>query len=778
MRVSSVTRNVLMTGAVALLMASTAVFSIASAQPATTPANDGRISFDINAQSLSDALLQFSRKTGVQLFFNADTLRGKRSPGVRGSFTRNEALAQLFSGSGLRYRLSGNTVTLGDAGSDANIGAVGSDGSIVLDTITIGGQNGAGYAASNSTAGSKMDTPLIEVPQAISVVTRDQIRDQGAQNVVEALRYTAGVGTGIFGADPRYDQLTIRGFNSHFYGDYKNGLRQPTSVFGLFKTEAYGLERIDVLKGPSSVLYGQGTPGGIVDRVTKKPTEEVIREVQGQVGTENRYQGAFDFSGPIDPNKELLYRLTGVVRDADSFQQSDMPNDRRYIAPSVTWQPDTDTKLTILGDYLEDEVGWNFFKTKEGRIPTHTFLGDPAFDRYKQKQYSIGYQFEHRFNEVWQVKQNLRWASLDLDAKYVYYDEPGRIWERRDDRLDSFAVDNQAIGEFDTGDIEHKVLIGLDYQRMASKTRVTNGLAPEGQPIDMTAFIESENSRQKVSQTGIYLQDQIMYQDRWLLTLGGRYDWAETETRNLLQNTVTNSDDTAFTGRVGLTYLFENGLAPYVSYSTSFQPTPGLTSGGTPYKPTEGQQYEVGVKYQPTANSMVTLAAYDLTQTNVLTADPDGAPGNRIQTGEISARGIELEGTADLTDNFKLRAAYTYQDMEVTKSNTGNVGKRPMTTPEHQASLWGDYTIKEGMFNGLGFGAGLRLTGSSYADEQNTIKNKSSAFVDASIHFERDGTRLAINATNLFDKQVANCSFGDCYWQQGRTIIGTLTRRW
>ncbi|MET3648830.1 TonB-dependent siderophore receptor [Phyllobacterium ifriqiyense] len=786
-----------MTGVVAVLLASAPIFSATNAQSASVPGNDGRISFDIGAQPLSDALLLFSRKTGVQLFFNADGLRGKRSAGARGSFTRNEALAQLFSGSGLRYRLSGNTVTLGDASSSANTGVVGADGSILLETITIGGQNSSGYAASNTTTGSKTDTPLIEVPQSISVVTKEQIRDQGAQNVVEALRYTAGVTTGIFGEDPRFDQLTMRGFNSHFYGDYKNGLRQPTSVFSIFKTETYGLERIDVLKGPSSVLYGQGTPGGIIDRVTKKPTEEVIREIQGQVGSNNRFQGAFDFSGPIDSNKEFLYRLTGVVRDADSYQHSDMPDDGRYIAPSVTWQPDEETKLTILGDYLEDEVGWNFDYTRPDGTPTHTFAGEPSFDRYKQKQYSVGYELEHRFNDVWQVKQKLRWASLDLDAKYVYqfrlHDDGhtiDRVWDIRNDKLDSFNVDNQAIAEFDVGATGHKMLFGLDYQYMDANSRVISGYGPPldvddpiyGQPVDTSVFIESENTSQKVNQTGIYIQDQIKYQDRWLLTLGGRYDWADTQTHNQLALTRTDTNDSAFTGRIGLTYLSEIGLAPYVSYSTSFQPQPGTTSsarGSKPFEATEGEQYEVGVKYEPTANSLVTLSVFDLTQSNVLTDDPDSPVGGvNIQTGEVRVRGVELEGTADLTDSLRLRASYTYLDMEVTKSNNDDVGKRPISVPEHQASLWGDYTIKNGAFDGLGFGAGVRLTGSTFADNQNTVKNDSSAFVDASIHFERDGTRLAINASNLFDKQVATCSFGSCYWQQGRTIIGTLTRRW
>ncbi|GGB05598.1 ferric siderophore receptor [Brucella endophytica] len=784
----------LLAGLAAVALAS--AFSPAANAQSKPVSNNGRIAFDIGAQSLSDALVQFSRKTGAQLFFNADLVRGKRSPGARGSLTRGEALARLFAGSGLDYRLSGNTVTLGDADFNLSTGAIEPDGSILLNPIVISGQDGTGYATTHSATGSKTDTPLIEVPQAISVVTKDQIRDQGAQNVAEALRYTAGVTTGIFGADPRYDQLTVRGFNSHFYGDYKNGLRQPTNVYALFKTEAYGLERIDVLKGPSSVLYGQGTPGGVVDRVTKKPTEEPIREVQGQFGTDRRFQGAFDFSGPVDANKEFLYRLTGVVRDADNYQHSDMPDDRRFIAPSLTWQPNEDTKLTILGDFLEEEVGWNFFYTKPDGTPTHIFTGEPSYDRYNQKQYSIGYELEHRFNEVWQGKQKLRWASLDLDAEYVYqYGSVtdgrtlNRVWEGRDDRLDSFAVDNQAIAEFDAGATDHKVLFGLDYQDMNTRTHVTNGFAPSldlenpiyGQPIDMAGFVmETANTRQKVSQTGIYIQDQIKYNDRWLLMLGGRYDWANMETRNLLAGTTTDTDDSAFTGRIGLTYLSDIGIAPYISYATSFQPTPGTTSaarGSEPFKPTEGEQYEIGVKYEPTANSLVTLSIFDLTQTNMLTADPDSTQ-NFIQTGEVRSRGLELEGTADLTDNLRLRASYTYQDMEVTKSNSGDVGKRPVSVPEHQASIWGDYTIREGALDGVGFGAGVRFTGSTFADERNTKKNDSSSFVDASIHYERDGTRFAINATNLFDKEVATCASGSCYWQQGRTITGTLTRRW
>ncbi|MEI5678224.1 TonB-dependent siderophore receptor [Mesorhizobium sp. CGMCC 1.15528] len=753
--------------------------------------------FNIPAKPVRQAMNDIVRISGIDVVFPETSAASSTGKPVRGSMTTGQAIATLLAGTNLSYSfVNDNTVTITSRAQESGAG-ISQDGSILLDAVTISGQGSGtnGYVAGSSSTGSKTDTPLVEVPQAISIVTKDQIRDQGAQTVSEALRYTAGVTTGLFGTDPRFDQMMLRGFNSHPSGDFKNGLRQPTYSFSYFKTEAYGLERIDVLKGPSSVLYGQGAPGGVVDRVTKKPTEEVIREVQGQIGSNDRYQGAFDFSGPVDANKEFLYRLTGVLRDADSFQHGDMPDDRRYIAPSLSWQPSSDTKLTILGDYMKDNVGWNFYHTRPDGTPTHIFVGEPSFDRYAQEQYSGGYEFEHRFSEVWQVKQNLRWGRIDFDGRYVV---PGplasdghtlnRFWEHREENLTSFTVDNQAIATFDTASLSHKVLLGLDYQRMDGKSNVHNGYGPSldldnpvyGQPVSTDFSIEMANTRQKLSQVGIYLQDQIKYQDRWVLTLGGRHDWADLDTSNFLTSETLKTTDSAFTGRVGLTYLSDIGLAPYVSYSTSFLPQVGTTSaarGSKPFEPTTGEQYEAGIKYEPTADSLVTLSVFSLTQGNMLSSDPDDA-NQKIQTGKVRSRGVELEGAANLTENLRLKASYTYQDMKVVESTDGDVGKWPVSVPANQASLWADYTVNEGMFDGLGFGAGVRFTGKTYADAQNTQKNDSSAFVDASIHYERDGLRLAVNATNLFDKQVATCSFGYCYWQEGRTILGTLTRRW
>jgi iron complex outermembrane receptor protein len=286
-------------------------------------------------------------------------------------------------------------------------------------------------------------------------------------------------------------------------------------------------------------------------------------------------------------------------------------------------------------------------------------------------------------------------------------------------------------------------------------------------------------TRQTQNATGVYLQDQIKL-DRWILTLGGRYDWADSETTGIFNGRVTSQDDRAFTKRAGLGYEFDSGLVPYISYAESFVPLAGTTFDGSPYKPETGRQYEAGIKYQPKgAKWRMTAAVYDLRRQNVTTNDT-AHPGFSIQTGEITSQGFEFEAVASLTNNLNLTAAYAYSDARVTKSNTANLGMRPTRTPPHLASFWADYTIREGVLNGLGFGVGVRYVSATAGDELNTFYAPAYTLVDAMIRYEIDNWRFSVNASNLFDKQyIAGCSsMVQCNAGRGRTVIGKVSYRW
>jgi iron complex outermembrane receptor protein len=664
-----------------------------------------------------------------------------------------------------------------------------------------------GYVANQSATGTKTDTPLREVPQSVSVVTRDQMQAQGVQNLAQSLRYTAGVTGELFGLDTRCHGVQLRGFNAWDQEFYKDGLQLRAPGFANFTClEPYGAERIEVLRGPASVLYGQGDPGGIVNYFTKRPPTTPFREIELQAGSFNDYTGRFDLGGPANADKNLFYRLTGVVRDADT-QVDDVGFKRVYLAPALTWKPTFDTTVTFLSHYQYDKTGWGLqfmpavgtlYANPNGRIPTSRFTGEQSWDHYNNTTLTTGYQFEHRVDDVFTIRQNARYAYLDNDQKGVFglgldpSDPTQRTLSRYGDygksKLHSFTIDNQLQAKFATGPLKHALLAGLDYQniRFSDLGGSTSAIPPLdlfNPAYGMTTVIPDpagiyQNSTQKQGQTGLYIQDQIKL-DRWVLTLGGRQDFVSTTTDDHLSATTQTNKDRASTWRAGLGYLFDNGMTPYFSYSTSFLPVLGTNNvAGVPFVPETAQQYEVGLKYQPVGtNAFVTVAAFDLTRQNTLTADPTD-PNFQVQRGEVRSRGIEVEGVASLS-GLDLRAAYTYLDMEFTK-DTDLLGNTPYGVSRHRASLWADHTIKGGILDGFGYGAGVRYVGPSWGDDANTFRVPGVTLADAAIHYERGNYRFSVNAQNLFDTiYVSSCSGTDfCYYGLRRAVIGTMRYRW
>jgi iron complex outermembrane receptor protein len=662
-----------------------------------------------------------------------------------------------------------------------------------------------GYVASQSATGTKTDTPLREVPQSISVVTRDQMQAQGAQNLAQTLRYTAGVTGELFGLDTRCYGVQIRGFNSWNQAFYKDSLQLRAPSFANFLClEPYGAERIEVLRGPASVLYGQGDPGGIINYVTKRPPTTPFREIEMQAGSFNDFAGKFDIGGPANPQKNLLYRLTGVVRDADT-QVDYVGFKRTFFAPALTWMPTPDTTVTLLSHYQRDKTGWGLqflpaigtlYANPNGRIPTNRFTGEQSWDKYDNTTVTTGYLFEHRIDDIWTIRQNARYAHLENEQQGVFglgfADANQRLLARYGDygksKLDSFTIDNQLQGKFTTGPLRHTLLVGLDYQH--HRFSDLGGVTYPVPPLDLfnpTYGLPSmmpdpagvyQDSTQKQGQTGLYIQDQIKL-DRWVLTLGGRQDWVSTTTDDHLSTTTQTSKDRAFTGRVGLGYLFDNGMTPYASYSTSFLPVLGTNNAaGVPFSPETAEQYEVGFKYQPKGwNAFFTVAAFDLTRQNTLTSDPTN-PSFQVQRGEVRSRGIEVEAVASVA-GLDLRGAYTYLDMEFTK-DTDLQGNTPYGVSRNRASLWADRTIRGGPLDGFGFGAGVRYVGSNWGDDLNTFRLPGVTLADAAIHYQRGNYRFSVNAQNLFDKiYVSSCSsMNGCYYGLRRAVIGTVTYHW
>lgn len=660
-----------------------------------------------------------------------------------------------------------------------------------------------GYVATMSASATKTGTPLIETPQSVSIVTADQIEAQQASNFTEALRYVPGVTPEPFGLDPRFTFLKIRGFDVTTDGLYKDGLqlRNPGFVTS-YSLEPYGAERVEVPKGPASVLYGAGSAGGLVNYVSKRPVYEKFREVELEPGSHDHAEGKFDFGGHVDEAGKLLYRMTGVVRDSDT-QIDFVQDDRLYLAPAITWRPSDRTTLTILAHYQDDDTNLSqavpgkgsLTFNPNGTIPPSRFTGEPALDSYKRSEKSVTTLFEHEFNSAWTFRQNARYLDSELEVSSVYAQglQPdnrtiSRFYYTRDNSLSAFNIDNQAIGEFNTGPVRHKLLLGLDYQHLDGRDITPFGTMPptldvynpmytgQGGPLS-----PSTNSKIEQSQTGLYAQDQIKFTRKWILSLGGRHDWASSSTRDFLTGSTTSNDDSAFTGRAGLLFKSDAGFAPYMSYSESFLPITGTDANGDPFEPETGQQYEAGIKYQPPGRkSFITAAVFDLTRQNYTTQD---ASFQTIQTGEARSRGVELSATASLTSGLDLVASFTTFDIEITESaDPAEVGSDPLQTPETMASLWADYTFQYGPLEGFGFGGGVRYIGSTYADAPNTIKVPDVTLADAAIHYEHGNMRLALNVQNLFDKEYVGGCFvrGStmCTYGQTRNVVSSVKFRW
>ena len=779
---------------------------------------DLEVQFDIPAGSLATALTRFASTAAVTVSFDPAHATGQASAGLRGRYTVDAGLRQLLAGSKLQAVRQAN-------GSYSLLPIIGDGATLQLGATSISGlaiesAYGPvdGYVATRSATGTKTDTPILEIPQAINVVTADQVTAQGARNLTQALRYTPGLNTGGFtDRNGIADEITSRGFAPtplYFDGAY---IPYAGSLGGAPQIDPYTLERIEVLKGPSSVLYGQNQPGGLINLVSKRPTTEQRSQVKLGAGSYNRVNGAIDSSGPLDDQKEFSYRIIGVANKGNQ-QVAHTHSERLLLAPSLTWSPNDDTSLTLLAqiqrdDGLEDyqslpRIGSLDRGPTGERINRDFFSGDSHYNDYKRNQYIFGYDFSHSFSEDLKYRSTARYTDVrdrykgfylrsfvTDDAGVTDFTQANRVkldWRQHNI---AYTLDNNLEYRFNTGALEHTTLMGVDYRHFNRKYDGLN--AYNVLPVDLYGKNNYDSSSvtpvldtkwdNTLRQTGVYLQDQIKL-DQWILTIGGRQDWAEIDNKDILPGTISSQRDNKFTGRVGLTYVTEFGLAPYISYSESFLPTLGTAAperGGDAFKPTEGEQYEVGVKYQPLEKTLITASVYQVKQKNVLTGDT-AYPQYQAQNGEVRSRGVELEIKSSI-DNLDVLAAASYIDSFYTKSTYGDQGNRNEAQAPVSAALWVDYHFTQATLDGLTFGAGARYTGRKPGDSANSFDVPSYVVYDTTISYDMGkldaslrGLQTRLNVQNIFDREyVSDCnySFG-CYYGQERVASVEMSYDW
>jgi iron complex outermembrane receptor protein len=660
------------------------------------------------------------------------------------------------------------------------------------------------YVSSDGSSASKSDIPLVEMPQSVSVISRDMIDLLNWTSLNESVRYSAGATGEAFGPDERYDWLQVRGFDPVQFID---GVQAPIGSVNNTGTDLYGSESVEVLKGPAAVLYGQSPPGGIVNMVSRRPQDGRSGELEVQGGEYNMWQVAGDFTGAI--SDRTSGRITALYRDRET-QVDFLTSKRLFISPALKFSFSEDTELTLLANYQDDDlenqstgflpIYGTMLPNPLGKVPVGRNLGETGYNFFKREQWSAGYDFTHRFSDRLSIQQNFKYFDVKVDSRAVFgaglvdadfdgvpddYRTVNRFDFPFNERIDSMTVDTRVYLDLGDGSgVDQSLLFGVDYRDYDGFSEFGFGVAPA---IDLfepvydavippaALFPSIDETREQV---GVYLQDQIKA-GRFVLTLNARNDWVDRKPTG-----GGTQDDEEFTYRVGANYVFDNGMAPYVQASTSFQPVSGATFAGDPFEPTTGDQIEAGIKYDGRTlgrgvRLFGSLSAYEIVQENVLTPDPDNLFFN-VQEGEVEVKGIELEVTARIRERLTFNLAFTSIDTEVTKTTDPAVlGNEMVAVPDMLASALVDYTFQEGALAGFGFGLGLRHRGEMYGDGANQFQSDDVTVYDAILHYDTANWRVAVNASNFTDEIfVDRCSStSNCFYGTRRLVTGSVTRK-
>jgi iron complex outermembrane receptor protein len=804
----------------AALLALPLLAGIAPLAQAQTPATTQSVQrYAIPAGPLSAALSRFASDSGILLSTPASLTQGKQSSGLQGDYNLSGGFQKLLQGSGL------NAVQDTQGNWSLAPASNGQSASTELTPLyiesTLGNALGSvdGYNASHSSVATKTSKSLATTTQSVSVVTREQMDQQGSRTVAEAVRYTPGVVSNLYGSTHRYDYLAMRGINDgsvdNVIIDGLKSMGDPGSYTTL-SIDPYFLERIDILKGPSSVLYGRSNPGGLASLTTKHPEYQQAGQIDVSYGSHDMKTTGFDFTGPL--SDKIAYRVVGLAKDGNT--QIDGVEETRYtLMPSLTLDLDEDTSLNLHA-YLQHDPngGWHgslpasgTLYTRNGyRLPGSFFEGDKGIENFNRTQQMVGYEFSHRFNDVWSARQNFRYLDAKVDNNQVWQsgytsatsNDLYRGYSGGQEHLHSWILDNMLQAQFNTGAAAHTVVAGLDYQYMKNRVDYTYDYTSVT-PLDVTAPVYNGNAlsglatssdalrRQK--QAGLYLQD-LVEVGNWNFSAGVRQDWYDVSIDDYFAQSKDARVGDRFSGHLGALYTFDNGIAPYLSYSTSFNPTSNYSSGQQILAPTTGKQWELGIKYQPPGtDDLYTAAVFDLTMDNLFAKENNLSTSSFYKgVGQIESRGLELEARTHVTPQLQLIGSYTLNNVEYSKSyfvynSAGGLvdanGNTPYQTPGHLASAWADYRFTDSSWlAGFTAGAGVRYVGSSWGNDAHDFKVPSYTLYDASVSYDLSrvglkGTSVKVNANNLTNEYyVASCySASSCYVGEKRNVTATVS---
>jgi iron complex outermembrane recepter protein len=667
-------------------------------------------------------------------------------------------------------------VRAGAAGLVLGIVSGGGLASAADDALRIGvtGEGDEGYDPRDSSTATRTDTPLRDIPQSIQVIPQAIIEDRdvtelgGALETATSVVSNGGRGLSVFGPG-----FLIRGFETRG-GIFRDGVE----VFSLGSLSINDIERVEVLRGPASVLYGQGEPGGIINLVPKRPLSEPFYDISANVDSFGSYEGAIDLSGPLTSDSALRYRLNVSYENFDSFRDL-VDGNQLLISPIITWDISPNISLDVYGQYTSDRetIDEGLVVGANGIIdlPRERFFGED-FGEFSQNQFNLGYRLNYDVNDNLTLRQALqyqqyaprRYAPL-FDSLDETTGELGRLAYFAGGTYQRFFTNAEAVGRFSTGSVNHEVLFGIEYRNTLEQSEFQFSNLYDSINIFNPVYtgipyaIEPEFFRDDTIRTlGIYLQDQIEILPNLQLLAGVRYDTTDQfrTTQDLDQpRDEFNQTDSAFSPRVGIVYQPIEPLSLYASYTTSFRPSFAASRNldDSTFDPEQGRQFEIGAKGDITDNLSFTLALFDIRRQNVQTPDPND-PLFTVQTGEVASRGFELGLGGEILPGWNLTASYTALDAFVSQDNTIPVGNRLANVPDNQFSLWSTYELQEGSLEGLGFGLGLFYVSQRAGNSDNSFTLPSYFRTDAALFYRRNNWRAQLNVENLFNTQYFTSS--------------------
>jgi catecholate siderophore receptor len=607
---------------------------------------------------------------------------------------------------------------------------------------------------------AKLDVPLRDIPQSVQDVPKELIREQGALEMKEALRNVSG-GAPAQG-EGRRDQFLIRGFDAT-RDTLVDGMRDDSLYF----RDLGNVERIEVLKGPAAVLYGRGSAGGVMNRITKKPVRESLREAGLSIGSEQLRRLDVDLGGTLGP--QAAFRLTGAHEVGDSFRDL-VHSERSALAPSISWSAGHDTRFLLQTEFLHQR------RTPDRGIPSlGAFPADVPINNFYGEQYDFAttdarnarLSAEHAFSDRLTLRNQFQYSTLSLDA--VNTRTLGLTADRTQVRrqITYFPQDqtnylNQTEAEYKMGggSVRHTLLGGIElgYQKTNRLVRAGNsapvslqapqhGLAPPNL-TNLPLTIDSDFAARTAA---VYAQDLISFGSHWKALAGVRFDRFTQMQHDHRSGPRQERTDSISSPRLGVVYQPGTAHSLYANLSRSFQPAGTDLFYGVQdmadIKPLESLQQETGVKSEWFGGRLLSnVALYRITQRNMVTKDPADPAGLRqVQTGEQQSRGLELDVSGTLGPGWKIFASYTLNLARLTQSNNFAIGNRPANIPKHAASLW----ISRALGGGFTIGTGAFYVGDRYATEDNTVKLPSFVRVDAMLGYKAARWEAGLNINNI-----------------------------